>query len=133
MKLINKQNFFPTVCVIFTLLVLGKIVLEAAADGIFAGYQKNLLTMFFLSLAATFVLGQYALLTGIVMLVTWVSSFFEPICENGYRDMFLSFTVPYMIGAAVYYASLFYETRRINKEIEEIRRYQNDQYDESKN
>ncbi len=149
MKLINKQNFFPTVCVIFTLLVLGKIVLEAAADGIFAGYQKNLLTMFGLSLAATFIisqhyrfgelpllvviLGQYALLTGIVMLVTWVSSFFEPIHENGYRDMFLSFTVPYMIGAAVYYASLFYETRRINKEIEEIRRYQNDQYDESKN
>lgn len=149
MKLINKQNFFPTVCVIFTLLVLGKIVLEAAADGIFAGYQKNLLTMFGLSLAATFIisqhyrfgelpllvviLGQYALLTGIVMLVTWVSSFFEPIHENGYRDMFLSFTVPYMIGAAVYYASLFYETMRINKEIEEIRRYQNDQYDESKN
>lgn len=149
MKLINKQNFFPTVCVIFTLLVLGKIVLEAAADGIFAGYQKNLLTMFGLSLAATFIisqhyrfgelpllvviLGQYALLTGIVMLVTWVSSFFEAIHENGYRDMFLSFTVPYMIGAAVYYASLFYETRRINKEIEEIRRYQNDQYDESNN
>lgn len=149
MKLINKQNFFPTVCVIFTLLVLGKIVLEAAVAGIFADYQKNLLTMFGLSLTATFVLsqhyrfgelplpavilGQYVILIGAVMLVTWVSSFFEPLHPNGYRDMFVSFTVPYVIGAAAYYASLFCETRRINKELEEIRRYQNDPCIENKN
>ena len=149
MKLINKQNFFPTVCVIFTLLVLGKILLEAVIGGIFTDYQKNLLVMFGLSLIATFILsqhyrfgelpllvvilGQYAILIGAVMLITWLSSFFEPLHTNGYRDMFLSFTIPYVIGAAVYYVSLFCETRRINKELEKIRRCQNDRYKENNN
>lgn len=141
MKILNKHNFFPTVCVIFTLLVLGKILLEAVADGIFSDYQKNLLVMFLLSFLATFVLsqyyrfwnfplpavllGQYAVLIGAVMLITWLSSFFQPLHENGYRDMFLSFTIPYIIGAVVYYISLFLEIKHINENLKEIRRCQN--------
>lgn len=142
MRQINRHNFFSTGCVIFTLLVVGKILLEAVAQGIFTNYQGNLLVMLALSFLATFVLsqyyrfqnlpllavilGQYVLLVGVVMLFTWISSHFEPLHEDGYRDMFLSFTIPYAIGALVYYFSLFRELRRMNKELEEIRRYQND-------
>ncbi len=142
MRQINRHNFFSTGCVIFTLLVAGKILLEAVAQEIFTDYQGNLLVMLALSFLATFVLsqyyrfqnlpllavilGQYVLLVGVVMLFTWISSHFEPLHEDGYRDMFLSFTIPYAIGAAAYYLSLFGELRRMNKELEEIRRYQND-------
>lgn len=142
MKIINKQNFFPTVCVIYTLLSLGKILLEAIFLGLFGNYQENLLLMFGISLMATFVLsqhyrfqnlplfvvilGQYILLASLVMVIIWLSSFFQPLHKNGYRDMFLSFSIPYAIGAVIYYISLLYEVKRANKTLEDIRRYQNE-------
>lgn len=137
MKMIDKKNFFPIVCVIFTILVLGKILLEAIVQNLFGGYQENILTMFVLSLIGTFVLSlhyrfqefpvlaviivQYLVLVGVVVALVWVMSFFEPIHKNGYRDMILSFSIPYGIAAAVYYISFFYEVRRANKTLEKIR------------
>ena len=137
MKMIDKKNFFPIVCVIFTVLVLGKILLEAIVQNLFGGYQENILTMFALSLIGTFILSlhyrfqelpvlaviivQYLVLVGVVAALVWVMSFFEPIHENGYRDMILSFSIPYGIAAAVYYISFFYEVRRANKTLEKIR------------
>ena len=92
MKIVNKQNFFPTVCVVFTLLVLGKIVFEYIIQGAWGNYQGNLLTMFVLSVAAVFVLSQYyrfqkypllavvlvqyLVLIGGVLLFTWISARF---------------------------------------------------------
>lgn len=55
MKIINRQNFFSTVCVVYTLLVLGKLVLEYIAQGVWGNYQGNLLVMLVLSSVAVFV------------------------------------------------------------------------------
>lgn len=142
MKMIDKKNFFPVVCVIFTVLVLGKILLETAVQGIWGNYQGNILMMFFLSLFGTFVLSQhyrfqklpllaviiiqYLVLLCIVVVLVWVSSFFEPVHEAGYRDMVLSFSIPYGIAAAVYYISFFCEVRRVNQTLEKIRRNQDE-------
>ncbi len=147
MKIINRYNFFPSVCVVFTLLLMGKVILEAIVGKLFGGYQENILIMFLLSLLATFVLSQhyrfqrlplllviliqYVALISVVMLITWVGSFFGPIHENGYRDMFRSFTVPYVIGAAVYYISLFCEVRNANKALREIKEYQSEKKKEN--
>lgn len=137
MKIINKQNFFPTVCVVYTLLVLGKLVLEYICQGLWENYQGNLLVMFVLSVLAVFVLSQYyrfqkypllvvivvqylALIAG-VMLFTWISGFFQPLHENGYRDMFLSFSVPYAIGVVIYYAALFHEVKTVNRMLKQIK------------
>ena len=46
MKLINKKNFFPTVCTVFTILMIGKVLLEAVFQGVFGGYQGNVLISF---------------------------------------------------------------------------------------
>lgn len=137
MKIIHKQNFFSTVCVVFTLLVLGKLILEYIAQGVWGNYQGNLLMMFVLSVLAVFVLSQYyrfqkypllavivvqyLVLIGGVMLFTWISGFFEPLHENGYRDMFLSFSVPYVIGVVIYYVALFHEVKTVNKALEQIK------------
>ena len=142
MKIINKRNFFPIVSVVFTLLVLSKVLLEAIVQNVFGGYQENLVLMFLLSLLATLVLSQhyrfqrfpllvvmllqYLLLIGAVMLFTWLSSFFEPLHEDGYRDMFLSFTIPYLAGAVIYYISLFFEIKHVDQTIKDIRRCQNE-------
>ena len=141
MKIIDKKNFIPIVCIIFTILVLGKILLEAVVQKIFGGYQENILLMFAFSVLGTFVLSQhyrfqrfpllavivvqYLVLVGAVWGVVWAASFFEPVHENGYRDMFISFSIPYGIAAAVYYISFFHEVRRVNQALEKIRRNQN--------
>lgn len=137
MKIIDKHNFFSVVCAIYTILSLGKIVLEAIVQDIFGNYQENLLIMFSLSLAATFVLSQYyrfqeyplvlcivlqyAVLIVLVMFITWISGKFHPLHEDAYKDMFLSFTVPYAIGVVVYYVSIFYEIKRANQQLKKIK------------
>lgn len=91
MKIITKQNFFSTVCVVYTMLVLGKLGLEFLTQGVWGSYQGNLLVMFVLSALAVFVLSQYyrfrkyplvaviivqyLVLVGGVMLFTWISGF----------------------------------------------------------
>lgn len=137
MKIINKQNFFPTVCTVYTLLVLIKLLLEYLMQGLWENYQGNLLIMFVLSVLAVFILSQHyrfqkyplvvvivvqylVLITG-VMLFTWISSFFVPMHENGYRDMFLSFSIPYAVGIVVYYAVLFHEVKSVNRILRQIK------------
>ena len=87
----------------------------------------------FLSLVATFVLSQhyrfqeyplllcivvqYVVLVALVMLVTWLSGRFHPLHEDAYKDMFWSFTVPYLIGVVVYYISLFHDVKRANQSL----------------
>ena len=132
MKVIHKQNFFPIVCICFTLLSIGNVILEAIVLGKFGHDQQNLLLMLLLSVLAVAVLSQHyrfgsvplTLVILVQYLLAWISSFFETLHENAYRDMFLSFTIPYAIGAVVYYVSLFVEIKHANKTLEEIRRYQ---------
>lgn len=137
MKIIDRHNFIGTASTVFTILVLGKTGVEFIMTAEFGYYQKNLITMLVLSFLATFVLsqhyrfekyplllviiGQYVVLLGGIMLFMWWNGRFEPLHENGYRDMFLSFTIPYLIGVVVYYVSVFHEIRLANKTLKQIR------------
>lgn len=137
MKIIDRHNFFETGCVIFTILAFGKIVLEAIVQGAFGNYQENLLMMLFLSFLATFVLSQhyrfqkypllavilvqYVFLAGVLLLVAWIMGHFQELHEDAYRDMFLSFSIPYAVGAVIYYIVLFYEIKRANQVLKEIK------------
>ena len=139
MKIINRQNFWSVVCTVFTMLLFGKIILELIVEGIFGNYQENILIMFILSLLATFVLsqyyrfqkypllivilGQYILLIAVVMLITWLGGRFNELHKNAYRDMFLSFTIPYVIGVIIYYAAVFHEIKSANQALKEIKKH----------
>lgn len=138
MKIIDKSNFFPTVCVVYTILSLSKIILEWLTLKEFGNLQLNFAEMFVISLIAIFVLSQhyrvqklpfvivlilqYAAMIGLIMLGTWIQGFFAVLHPNAYRDMFVSFTVPYIIGAAVYYINVFREVKNANRIIAEIKR-----------
>lgn len=137
MKIIDRHNFWGTVCKVYTVLSLGKILFEAVAQKVFGSYQLNLVVMFFLSLAAVFVLSQYyrfqeyplllciavqyAVLIAAAMLITWIDGRFHPLHENAYRDMFWSFTVPYAAGVVIYYFSLFREIKRANRSLKKLK------------
>lgn len=137
MKIIDRHNFFGTVCEVYTILSLGKIIFEAIVQDIFGNYQENLLVMFFLSMAAVFVLSQscqfqeyplllciavqYIVLVALVMLVTWIAGQYHSLHEDAYKDMFWSFTVPYAVGVVIYYISLFHEIKRANQSLKKIK------------
>ncbi len=139
MKIINRQNFWSVVCIVFTLLLFSKILLELVMRGDFGNYQVNILIMFVLSLLATFVLsqyyrfqkypllvvilGQYILLIAVVMFITWIGGRFNELHKNAYRDMFLSFTIPYIIGVIIYYAAVFHEIKSANQALKEIKEH----------
>ena len=145
MKIIDRHNFFGIVCIIYTILTFGKIILEAIAQDVFGNYQENLIIMFFLSLAATFVLSQYyrfqeyplllciavqyAVLIALVMLITWISGKFQPLHEDAYKDMFLSFTISYAVGVIIYYITLFHEIKRANQNLKMLK--ENNNHDEN--
>lgn len=68
------------------------------------------------------ILIQYVLAQGIVWLVVLVSGFFSPLHPDAYRDTFLSFSIPYAVVAAVYYARVFYGAKKDNALLQRLKR-----------
>ena len=118
MKIIEKNEFWPIVCVCYTIISLGKIALEFITRGTWGDDQANFLFIFAVCFLATFVLsqhyrldrfplpaviiGQYVVLLLVIFLTIWLIGHVEPLGKHAYRDMFRSFTIPYIIGAGVY-------------------------------
>ena len=131
MKLINKHNFIPIVCITFTLIVCGKLLYEKCIGFTDRFYTENIFTCLAISILATFVLsihyylqrfpfipvviGQYLVLIGIVFLAIWILGHFTENAPSAYWDMFVSVTIPYVVGAIVYYISFFRQIKRANE------------------
>ena len=60
-------------------------------------------------------IGQYVLVMGIVFLGIWIGGHFSENAPSAYRDMFVSVTIPYVIGAIVYYISFFLQIKKANQ------------------
>ena len=131
MKIINRNNFVSIVCVSFTLIVCGKLLLEKSIGFIDKYYTENIFMCLGISVLATAILslhyylqrfpfipvviGQYLLVIGIVFLGIWIGGHFTENAPSAYRDMFVSITIPYVIGALVYYISFFYQIKKANE------------------
>ena len=140
MKVIEKKEFWPTVCVCYTILSLGKIALEFFTQGAWGNLQANFLMIFVLCFLATLVLsqhyrldrfplpaviiGQYAVMIAVVFLIVWLIGKVGTLGEHAYRDMFWSFTIPYIIGAVVYYIAYFLQVKKANRMLENIKKKQ---------
>lgn len=136
---VNKiSNFFSKVCVFFTLLLFVKIVLEYVINAAsFDTTRENIVFMFIFCIIGSFILEQhkkfenfpmilvlimqYIIALAAVMLLIWIYSNFSEMSRNAYRDIFLSFTIPYIVGAIWYYVSVLYEARRANLILEKCR------------
>ena len=136
MKLINRKNFISIVCISFTLIVCGKLLLEKMTGFTDRFYTENIFTCLAFSIIITFILslhfylqrfpfipvfiGQYAVTIGIVCLAIFVGQHFTDFAPSAYRDMIVSVTIPFLIGAVVYYISFFAEIKKANKMLEEM-------------
>jgi hypothetical protein len=129
----NKLNsFFSGVCIFFTILLFSKFVLEYFMDpATMDNTRKNITFMFIFCVLSVFILEQhrrfdklpmvlvlllqYLVALSVVMIIVWFCGRYEELSKSAYRDVFLSFTIPYIIGAVWYYISLFHEARRANE------------------
>ena len=131
MKIINRNNFFSIVCISFTLIVCGKLLIEKIQGFTDIYYTENIFTCLGVCVLATAILaihyylqhlpfipvviGQYLLLIGFVFAGIWIGGHFTENAPSAYRDMFVSVTIPYAIGAIVYYISFFWQIKKANE------------------
>ena len=54
------------------------------------------------------------------MLTMIIGGFFEPVSKGGYKDTFISFTIPYVFGAIIYYIRVFQSVHRQNRLLQDI-------------
>ncbi len=138
MQIIHRKNFLSIVCSVYTIISLGKIIAEKMMGQNDQFYAENFITIFFISVVATLVLGfhyylqkipviivmigQYIFLVGVIMLGVWIEGHFIEVSPSGYRDMFVSFTGPYIIWATIYYVTYFLQLRKANETLTELKR-----------
>ena len=136
MKLINKRNFVSIVCIFFTLITCGKLLYERALNFTDRYYTDNIFTILGFSFLITLILSlhfylqkfpfwlviiaQYALTVGIVFLAIFIHGRFSTNAPTAYWDMFVSITIPFFIGALVYYICFFVQIKRANKVLEKL-------------
>ena len=126
------SSFFSMVCIFFTILLFSTFILEYFLDpSTWDHTRSNAVVMFFICVLSVFVLEQhkrfeklpmvlvlplqYLIALTVVMLFVWGTGRYEELSKYAYRDIFLSFTIPYIIGAAWYYLSLIHEAKRANE------------------
>ena len=135
------KSYLLELCCSYTIIsVIGAII------NIVSGYQTNnanVLMMFIFCNIAVFVLSihklfdafsplamiiiQYVLALVLIFLVIFITSFIEPVSPRGWFEFFRSFTIPYIIGAALYYYKIFKETKDQNEMIKEIQKQKEDE------
>ena len=136
MKLINKKNYFQIVCISFTLIVTGKLILERIIGHTDRYYSDNILICLGFCILIPAVLslhhylqifplipvliGQYlAMLTATVVLVLIMDKL-SGTDTNAMWQMILSMTIPYIIGAVYYYISFFRQVKKANSILREL-------------
>lgn len=132
--MIDRHNFWSTVSGVFTCLLIFKVISEGITGQRDAYYIENILTIFIITVVATFILSahkyfpdapailvmllQYLALIGSVMGAIWIASPFIDIHPYAYRDMFCSVTAAYVILAGIYYISFFRKVKKANEMLE---------------
>ncbi len=131
MKLINKRNVIPIICITYTVVSVTSTIFEIISKREMNPTQLNMFLFLILSILGVGVLSQhyrferfsplsmiilqYVIAVAIIVISLWIASFFVDIHPDGYKDMTLSFSIPYIIGAVIYYICLRFEVRKQNR------------------
>ena len=131
MRIINKKNVIPIICITYTVISIGYTIFEIIINGKMNPTQLNIFLFLVLSMLGvavlsqhyrfnrfsplTMIIMQYMIAESIILASLRIASFFVDIHPDGYRDMTLSFSVPYLIGALIYYICLRLEVKKQNQ------------------
>lgn len=138
MKLINKRNVFPIICITYTVVSVTSTILEIINKREMNPTQLNLFLFLILSILGvgvlsqhyrferfsplTMIILQYAIAVAVIVISLRTASFFVDIHPDGYKDMTVSFSILYFIGAVIYYVCLRLEVRKQNRLLRSIKK-----------
>jgi len=138
MKLISKKNVVPIICISYTIVSIILTIFEIIVNGKMNPTQLNMFLFLFLSILAvgilsqhyrldrfsplTMIIIQYLFAVAIILISLKISSFFVDIHPDGYKDMTISFSIPYFVGMVIYYICLRLEVRKQNRILDKIRK-----------
>lgn len=136
MKLINRKNFISIVCISFTLVVCGKLILEGLMGFTDKNYTMNIFAILGFSIIITAVLalhfylqkfplipvliGQYLGVVGLTVAFVKITDFIADTATNAMIQMIASVTIPFIISAIVYYIAFFRQVNKANDILSEI-------------
>lgn len=139
MKMIHKKNVIPIICITYTVVSILLTGFEIVMKGKLNPTQLNMILFLLLSILGVAVLSQhyrlerfspltmiviqYAIAITAILLTLKTASYFVDIHPDGYKDMTLSFSVPYFIGTIIYYLCLRIEVRKQNQILRSIREH----------
>lgn len=137
MKLLNKKNIIPVICITYTAVSVVLTIFEILVKGEMNPTQLNMFLFLLFSILGvgvlsqhyrlerfsplTMILIQYLTAVAIILVSLKAASCFVDIHPDGYRDMTISFSIPYFIGAIVYYISLRLEVRKQNRILQKLK------------
>lgn len=137
MKLIHKKNVIPVICITYTIVSIVLTTYEVIANGKMNPTQLNMFLFLLLSILGVAVLSQhyrfekfsplamiilqYLIAVAVILIALKAASFFVEIHPDGYKDMVISFSIPYVIGAVIYYICLRLEVRKQNQLLKQIK------------
>jgi len=64
---------------------------------------------------------QYFVAIAIILLSIYISGLFDELHPDAYKDGFRSFTIPYIVGSALYYGHLYFESKKQNTLLQEVK------------
>ncbi len=136
MKLINRKNYFPVVCMVFTAWSALKLVFEGLSGMPDDSYIENFVTLPILSAIGGASLAlhprvlkcpvwlvvcvQYAVLIALVMASVWVEGHFCELAGTAYREMFGQVTVGFFALAVGYFFWCRYEVKKANRQLQKL-------------
>lgn len=137
MKLVNRKNLIPVICITYTVVSVSLTIIETLIKREINATQLNIFMFILLSILGVGVLSQhyrlerfsplamviiqYLAAVVIILVSLKAASYFTYVHPDGYKDMVISFSVPYFIGAVIYYISLILEVRKQNRILEKIK------------
>lgn len=135
MRIIKGREILITICISYTIINIGGSIFEAIVEQNRSLCTNNIMMLMWTSIAVfvlsihhlfdewsplAMILIQYVIALSLVLLTMVIGGFFEPVARGGYKDAFLSFTIPYVIGAIIYYIGVFQSVRRQNQLLQDI-------------
>lgn len=137
MKLINRKNVIPIICMTYTIVSITLTIFEILEKGEINPTQLNIFLFLLLSVLGVVVLSlhyrlerfspltmiilQYVIAVSIILVSLKTASYVVDIHPNGYQDMTTSFSIPYFIGSIIYYIFLRREVHKQNLVLEKIK------------
>lgn len=127
------------ICVSYTVISLAVSIINAVCLGRTRDYDQlsNIIAMLSWTVIAVIILYthnlfeqihpvimvllQYAAAAILILLYVFISSFFEELHPDAYKDALRSFTIFYAVGAVLHYIEIFHAAKKQNTMLREIK------------